>query len=159
MWVLTVAHCVVNDPKLAWDKEIVLKMGAMNPQTRHADKIIPHHGYRAQNKLDDIALVRLNNSFDLTTEVGIVELDRINVDHYDVIVTVATSGSTEEESLNCMNSELSILNLPLMSAADCRKIYSSMVYNHHFLNNKVNCVGFYGDSSCNGDAADETRPV
>lgn len=156
-WVLTAAHCLV----LGADYQSVssgedeglftLQMGVRKIQLRKSKRIIIHQGYEPETKMDDIALIKTNKPFEITSEINIIRPETINIELDNVNVTVATWGWVEEQNSKCMRGELQILTLPLLPNAECKHVYSSIVFKKYFEDNKINCAGLYGEHSCNGD--------
>ncbi|CAG0902567.1 unnamed protein product [Darwinula stevensoni] len=94
-WVLTAAHCVVND-EVREAKEFLVYLGKHYRndsrddgfvQERKVTQIIPHYKYSRQQHDMDIALLKLNESAKLTKRVQLIclptqeYLSEYNVDH------------------------------------------------------------------------------
>jgi len=153
-WVVTAAHCVINDD---WGNpdEILVELGqhdlssaAMRPEV---DKVIVHEQYTRKPLVNDIALLKLQDPVDFNKHPNIrpICLPSNSRENYaGSRAIVAGWGKTGEKEGN--SDVLLEANVTVISDKECRRIYSG-----NNIHDSVICVKTTGSSPqghCEGDS-------
>lgn len=152
-WVLTAAHCIYDQSGTQLANQVQITMGAHNVwlgseatrQVRTSAQIIPHPNYVASTYDNDVALLRVDNPFQLTTAVQTIDLAASNAGDF----VGATGWATGWGATSYQGSTSAILQevaLPVLSNSQCS----------NWLNITANmlCAGFEagGKDACQGDS-------
>lgn len=145
-WVLTAAHCVVQDTVLKID--VLAKNYALSETTLYTDKrFIVHPGYDEGNMDNDIALIELDNA---VTGVPLMHLYRQSAELSDGLQTWVAGWGTTSTTGSVFPSDLMEVEVPLISTLTCR---NESDYGSWITDNML-CAGYTeGDKdSCQGDS-------
>lgn len=158
---LTAAHCVTK-PRT----EIPSKVGSMvvylgkhylkewsskGIQDRKVDKVIVHPNFESDNFRNDIAIIKLQQSIDITDYVRPVCLWEGNTELYPLINRegIVTGWGFDEHGE--ITDGLHKAAMPIVSTESC--IYSYPDFFARFTSNSTFCAGYRnGTSACNGDS-------
>jgi secreted trypsin-like serine protease len=124
-WVLTAAHCVVDDFGSALQPgDINVVAGAHNiaisepsQQTRGVVQVIPHEAYDSGTSNNDIALLKLSQPVSLTSRVALISLNTQNNLAAGTLATVTGWGALAEGGSS--PDTLHQVQVPLISNATC----------------------------------------
>nr|AIJ10719.1 venom serine protease precursor [Scolopendra dehaani] len=154
-WVLTAAHCPTIVPR----ENIMIIAGRLSldetesfEQRRQVKEVYIHPEYNNTLK-NDIALLKLDQAFELNAYVGKVLLPTDKNQVFDGECTVIGWGTVkfDEVSAKYMNStyssQLRKVNVPLWSNSDCDNIYVRIKITDSML-----CAGAQGRDACQGDS-------
>ncbi len=147
-WVLTAAHCVrggrIGKVYIGISNQKNLTSG----EGFTAAQIIPHPQYNSSTLDYDYALIKLNgNSTFRPVEINAEEISIPDFSSADqVMSTTAGWGATKESSWS-LPDQLMKVDVPLISASDCKKAYSETT-------DRMICAGYQqgGKDSCQGDS-------
>ena len=158
-WVLTAAHCVVNDdgsvePASAIDVAVgALRLSEVTAEDRiRVAEIVPHPGYTPSAYGDDVALLRLSRNSGATPMTIIPESD-------DSLVAAGRPariagwgcdelpvGSPPECPSDGYPDQLRQAGIAIQSNATCS------VYGADFISSEMICAGFGSPNVCSGDS-------
>ncbi|KAJ7325043.1 hypothetical protein JRQ81_018063 [Phrynocephalus forsythii] len=153
-WVLTAAHCVVNEPriKLTMGKYFRLK-GEDSEQTILVDKQLPHENYSAETSDNDIAMLHLVHPVIMNKFIVPICLPSKNLADQELMTegtqTIVTGwGSQSDDNKKNYSSVLKYIEVPIAPRNDCVHAMS------HSLSENMICAGIPGDKrdSCHGDS-------
>lgn len=159
-WILTTAQCLIvieehgKYEEFDTGKEtrftLMARTHSGKELKRKSSQIILHEGFELKYKLHDIALIYTKISFTLGDGIGLIELQKERMDFDNLKVTVANWGKNQSEAFRCMDGNMNALQLPVLPKTDCRKLYAESVFDKHFEESSVICVGVLGETTCNG---------
>jgi secreted trypsin-like serine protease len=155
-WVLTAAHCVVDELGLALQPgEINVLAGAHNiaisepsQQSRSVVQVIVHEDYDHFTSDNDIALLKLGQSVNLNSRVALIALNSQNNLTDGTLATVTGWGDLTGEGV--FPDVLYEVQVPLISNATCN---APDYYDGKITVNML-CAGYElgGKDSCQGDS-------
>lgn len=160
MWVLTAAHCVIDNGSVNSISNINVVVGLHNLKTPEADyqqititQIIPHERYNSINEDNDLALLKLAVPAKLTTTVQLVSLVEANI--ADLTGLTATITGWGNLSYNgTAPTTLQQVEVPIISNAQCENWYDISEGQDNWVTNNMLCAGFEqgGQDACQGDS-------
>ncbi|XP_073674436.1 chymotrypsin-like protease CTRL-1 [Garra rufa] len=145
-WILTAAHCLVepthhyvvlgqND--LASKDEFV--------QVKNISKVITHPDFNKQTMHNDIALLKLSSSVEITSRISPICLpSSVPHIHPGTLCVITGWGITKDEWISQFLQEATV---PIVSQTRCRRVW---VMNN--ITDAMICAGASGASSCQGDS-------
>ncbi|KAM5209578.1 kallikrein-7-like [Hipposideros larvatus] len=143
MWVLTAAHCKMN--------EYTVFMGGDQLSDRRAQKIrarrsFVHPNYSTQTHVNDIMLVKLSSRARLSSNVRKVNLPS-RCEPPGTTCTVSGWGTTTSPDVT-FPSELMCTDVRLISSQECKSVYKDL------LGKSMLCAGIPNSktNACNGDS-------
>ena len=155
-WVLTAAHCF-SRTRAPYNWKIKLGEHSLNnPDSTERDfnviKVIIHEDYNSQNQLNDIALIKLNQSVDFKTNnhlkpICLADMKFIVRSGYHCVV----SGWGKGEKGSVVTDVLQKLDQPLLNYEQCAKAWEGIGWP---VTNKHVCVGDLKSQQgvCSGDS-------
>lgn len=154
--ILSAAHCTYG-----YDKEYFLiragsSRGYTGGQVREVDKIINHPNYRKDKFPNDLSILVLKKSLQLSTSVAIIGIDKKPLALRDgtEIVAFGWGKTCDDFDPKCNPSEiLRTVKLPIIGNRRCRKMYK--VHEKFFtIKNSMLCAGLRGGGrdTCSGDS-------
>ncbi len=153
-WVLTAAHCVINeDGSMIDSQDIIIKLGnyslsSQNLKSYNTEKIVLNPNYSAETDDSDIALIKLAYS-DTTVEYFPYIKESISLNANKVSFVAGwgnlVSDNTQEPSYP---DRLNELKIPIVDYDTCNNNYGGDITNNMF------CAGYLegGKDSCQGDS-------
>lgn len=155
-WVLTAAHCVVDDFGDPYSPaEITLILGEHNTsisepseQLPGVSQVIVHENYNAFTSNNDIALLKLDSPATLNARVAVVDLAPDSIIAAGTLATVTGWGTLSSGGFP--SSTLQEVEVPVISNATCN---APDYYNESVTANML-CAGYAqgGKDSCQGDS-------
>ncbi|XP_062555584.1 prestalk protein-like [Armigeres subalbatus] len=158
--VLTSAGCVktyrrtVNDLTVRAGEWDMSSVGEPTPyQERQVAKIVSHSNFHPNTLANNVALVFLDDAFDLSPTVNTVCLPPQNFEFDNGAVTASGWGTTPQNRTNHQHI-LKSIDLPLMPKSDCERTLQKATSNRSFkLHSSFLCAGgVAGVDTCSGDA-------
>ncbi|XP_050627583.1 kallikrein-7 [Macaca thibetana thibetana] len=142
-WVLTAAHCKMNDYTVHLGSDT---LGDRKAQRIKASRSFRHPGYSTQTHVNDLMLVKLNGPARLSSTVKKVRLPS-RCEPPGTTCTVSGWGTTTSPDVT-FPSDLMCVDVKLISSQDCTKVYKDM------LGNSMLCAGIPNSkkNACNGDS-------
>ncbi|XP_044847093.1 kallikrein-14-like isoform X1 [Mauremys mutica] len=146
-WVLTAAHCQLPGITTVVAGEYNLRQLDDSEQRRVAAKLIPHPNYNRATKDNDIMLIKLITPVQTNNNVHPIALAR-SAASPGTVCQVSGWGTTTSPQPASFPALLQCANLRIVSAAECRREYSSLV------SDNMLCAGVPqgGIDSCQGDS-------
>lgn len=148
-WVLTAAHCVVNNGNVVAADSLYVLAGTFDLSsggTRLGVKAISvHASYNPSTADSDIALLELENSL---VNVSITDVLATDPSVGAVATAVGWGDMTASNLTTSFPTKLNEVNLPVTSRVDCASVYQSDLTDNMF------CAGDLsgGKDSCQGDS-------
>ncbi|XP_009991370.1 PREDICTED: trypsin I-P1-like [Tauraco erythrolophus] len=144
-WVVSAAHCYKSRIRVLLGKHN-LALTESTQQSIYSSKVIRHSGYSSQTLDNDIMLIKLSQSAQLSRAVSTVPLPTSCVAAGTTCLisgwgNTLSNGYLYPDTLQC-------LNAPVLSASEC-----SAAYPGDITDNMI-CVGYLegGKDSCQGDS-------
>ncbi|XP_008542705.1 kallikrein-7 [Equus przewalskii] len=143
LWVLTAAHCMMNEYNVHMGSE---RLGDRSAQKIRATRSFRHPSYSTQTHVNDIMLVKLSSRARLSATVKKVNLPS-SCAPPGTTCTVSGWGTTTSPDVT-FPSELMCTDVKLISSEDCKKVYKDL------LGNSMLCAGIPNSktNACNGDS-------
>lgn len=171
-WILTAAHCrqgwfgrlrvVVGQSEMASNRGKVI---------RDVIEVVPHPYYSQQNHLNDIMLLKLNESLEFTDNIQPICLPDSDNDFSHMMATVSGWGTTRPRKIfSFLNSlfdlthhiyiessrhpeRLQYTEVPIMTNEECETMFNSTRY-RRVIHDSMLCAGYAegGKDSCSGDS-------
>ncbi|KAG7204744.1 hypothetical protein KM043_005158 [Ampulex compressa] len=148
-WVITAAHCVQG----AFRRFISIKVGVSDLSSRgvlvRAREIFPHEKYTRLDSDYDIAVIRLEKRLVFDQRVRPIALASM-ADHYTPGTKAEVTGWGVLRSNGSLSNKLRKVEVPLVSDADCSRLYVGRRITPRML-----CAGYVnvgGKDACQGDS-------
>ncbi|CAG2061339.1 unnamed protein product, partial [Timema podura] len=149
--VLTAAHCVAGCAQEEWDSQ--QKIEPLPHQDRRVAKVIVHPDYYKGTLFNDIALVILDEPFQLDIHIGTICLPDPSV-NFDNSRCIATGwGKNSFDISGKWQTTLKKVELPIVPHAKCEKALQNTRLSPYFrLDKSFLCAGGEpGKDTCQGD--------
>lgn len=143
MWVLTAAHCKMNEYTVYMGSDRLSDRGA---QKIRATRSFVHPNYSTQTHVNDIMLVKLSSRARLSSNVRKVNLPS-RCEPPGTTCTVSGWGTTTSPDVT-YPTELMCTDVRLISSQDCKNVYKDL------LGKSMLCAGIPNSktNACNGDS-------
>ena len=155
-WVVTAAHCVVEDGGSVDDpSDVSVRAGSLRVNSgglmRTVDRVIPHPSYNAISSDNDIALLRLSTPVsgdNIGAVAPLLAADEPRLAADGTLATVTGWGTTSSNGDDA--SVLMEVDVPLLGPAACR----NTAYDATEITDNMICAGFNrgGKDACQGDS-------
>ncbi|XP_065363303.1 chymotrypsin-like protease CTRL-1 [Calliphora vicina] len=146
-WILTAAHCFTYIKRA---DEFLIQynstlLNPIQPQYAIASDVIQHEGYNPTITIHDIALIRLKDPINLTTNLREVQLDNgYNMSYETITGYLVGWGLNGTDGV--LANQLEKVNLEIITLDECRKCLKSFIHNSNL------CAGGVQKGQCSGDS-------